>query len=247
MNGAHFARLLLRSARNCSAPPQRPASGRCSSARKPPGGAQLLPPKHVECGPYVVDLNILGGTSKSFSRHPSFQKTIRTPGETAGFGKERCLKRMENPPLETSQGKAFFGPGRPGRSRAGAGPEPGRSRAGGPESQPGRSRARVRPGRKREPGPGRSRARAERSERQSRAGAGPEPGRSRARVRAGRKREPGPGRSRARAERSERQSRAGAGPEGRSHGRAGAGPESDRAGSGSRGRAGPEPGQSGAE
>ena len=108
-----------------------------------------------------------------------------------------------------------------GRSRAGAGPEPGRSHSRPRELRPGRSRGRA------GAGPERSGVSAR---------AGPEPGRSRARGRAGRKREPGPGRSRARAERSERQSRAGAGEEpGRS--RAGAGPESERGGSGSRGRA----------
>ena len=131
-----------------------------------------------------------------------------------------------------------------GRSRAGAGPEPGRSRTGaGAGPEPGR-RAGVTAG-------GRAGAGGERNGVSAKAG--PEPGRSRARVRAGRKREPGPEpgqsgagpeprRSRPESERGGSGSRSvRVGPEpGRS--RAGAGPESERGGS----EAGPEPGQSGA-
>ena len=40
------------------------------------------------------------GTFPILSRGPSFQETITHPGETAGFRKERWLKRMGNQPLE---------------------------------------------------------------------------------------------------------------------------------------------------
>ena len=45
---------------------------------------------------------ILGVPSISIlSWHPSFQKTTKSPGETAGFRKERWLKRMGNQPLQS--------------------------------------------------------------------------------------------------------------------------------------------------
>ena len=126
---------------------------------------------------------------------------------------------------------------------AGAGPEPGRSWA------------RVRAGRKREPG--RAGPGPERSGLSARAG--PEPGRRRARVRAGRKREPGPGSGvSARAGPEPGRSRAGAG-QSQSGAEAGAGAGPERSGAetsaGCRApsqvlgasEAGPEPGQSGAE
>ena len=40
------------------------------------------------------------GTFPILSRDPSFQKTSRNPGKTAGVLKERCLKIMGNQPLE---------------------------------------------------------------------------------------------------------------------------------------------------
>ena len=52
-------------------------------------GHQQIPNHHVSRGHFPI-----------LSRHPSFRKTIRTPGETAGFWKERWLKRMGNQPLD---------------------------------------------------------------------------------------------------------------------------------------------------
>ena len=51
--------------------------------------------------------NFTSGSFPILSRDPSFQKTTKSPRDTAGFGKERRLKRMGHQPLEYPP--PFFG------------------------------------------------------------------------------------------------------------------------------------------